>query len=254
MARSFPMSTVGRFSPDGRWYWDGDNWLQVSPDGNWVWPGSQWTVAPKVPGPGSEALSAPAVDVMVCFDTTGSMDHLIAPLVRQVGTFVEEAGSRGLDLRWGLIAFGDLRIPGDKVVRYPFTAEPKRFTKTLRAMPRFSGGGNVGETSLDALVTAATHPEWRPQAVHIGILLSDEAPKGFRTTLEETGRALREQRIVLFCVSIKHRSYSWLSQVTGGEWWDIDEPVPFDRIFERLARRVMTLASEMWPRPTSGSG
>ena len=254
MARSLPANTTGRFSPDGLWYWDGGRWLQVSPDGNWVWTGSQWVAAPQHPGPGGGGSNAPAVDVLVCFDTTGSMDDLIAPLVRQVATFVQEAATRDLDLAWGLIAFGDLRVPGDKVVRYPFTSDSRRFTKTLRAMPRFSGGGNVGETSLDALVTAATHPEWRPGSVHVGILLTDEAPRGVRTTLEDTGRALRERRIVLFCVSIKHRSYSWLAQVTGGEWWDIEEPVPFDRIFERLAHRVMTLASELWPRLSSGSG
>jgi hypothetical protein len=182
------------------------------------------------------------------------MDDLIAPLVRQVATFVLEAGTRDLDLAWGLIAFGDLRVPGDKVVRYPFTADSRRFIKTLRAMPRFSGGGNVGETSLDALVAAAAHPEWRPGAVHVGILLTDEPPRGLRTTLEDAGRALREKRILLFCVSIRHRSYTWLAQVTGGEWWDIEEPAPFDRIFERLARRVMSLASELWPRLSSGSG
>ena len=81
MARSLPANSTGRFSPDGRWYWDGGRWFQVSPDGNWVWTGSQWEAVSQHAGPGSGGSNAPAVDVLVCFDTTGSMDDLIAPLV-----------------------------------------------------------------------------------------------------------------------------------------------------------------------------
>ena len=237
---------VTALSSDGGSFWDGTAWLQVSDDGLWAWAGTRWI-------PIEQELSAddplsPAVDVLICFDTTGSMNDLIIPLVRQTSSFVREAADRQLDLHWSLVAFGDLRVPGDRVVRYPFTADTQVFTKALSHMPRFSGGGNIGETSLDALATAASHPAWRSNAARICVLLTDEPPRGLRISLEDAGRLLREQRIILFCVSIKHRSYSWLAQVTGGEWWDIEEPVPFERILERLAHRVMSLASEVWQR------
>lgn len=238
--------------PDSRWEAYGDHSLPTSPDDVWMSTGSQPIAAAGRPRQAAAGASMPAVDVLICFDTTGSMDDLIAPLVRQVATFVRESDARGLDLRWGLIAFGDLRVPGDKVVRYPFTDDRRKFVRALKGMPRFSGGGNRGETSLDALAAAARHPKWRPEAVHICVLLTDEVPRGVGVTLEECGRTLRERRVLLFCVSIRHRAYSWLAQVTGGEWWDIDQPVPFDEILARLARRVMTVATEVWPRLGSG--
>jgi hypothetical protein len=47
-----PPSRTPQISPDGRWIWDGKQWLpvanpssrplQVSPDGKWVWDGTRW--------------------------------------------------------------------------------------------------------------------------------------------------------------------------------------------------------------------
>lgn len=196
--------------------------------------------------------TGPDVDVLVCFDTTGSMSDKIAGLVAQTATFVREAATRQLNLRWGLIAFGDLRVPGDRIVQYPFTTNIKVFAKALRGMPTFLGGGNRSETSLDALSVAALHRGWSSQAVRMCILLTDEPSAGLEVDLETVGRQLRDRRIVVFCVSPDHRAYRWLAQVTGGEWWDIYERVPFDRLLERLARKMMQLAEKL--RPLLGSG
>lgn len=237
---------------DRRSFWNGSRWLEVSPDGKWAWDGEVWIAIPGQALATAKGSSYPAVDVLICFDTTGSMDGLIEPLTRQTAAFVAEAAARDLDLHWGLVAFGDLRVPEDKVVRYPFTSNAQTFSKQLKKMPRFSGGANCGETSLDALQAVATHSGWRADTVRICVLLTDEPPIGLRINLEDTGLNLRKQNIVVFCVSIEHRAYTWLSTITGGEWWNIEEPVPFDRMFGHLARRVMTLASEMWPRLAAG--
>ncbi|MFI5282310.1 MAG: hypothetical protein ACHQ0J_04185 [Candidatus Dormibacterales bacterium] len=51
-AGSGPPSSVRQVSPDGKWIWDGKQWLpftgpptgppRMSPDGRWVWDGKQW--------------------------------------------------------------------------------------------------------------------------------------------------------------------------------------------------------------------
>ena len=187
--------------------------------------------------------------VPICFDTTGSMNDLIIPLVRQTSSFVREAADRQLDLHWSLVAFGDLRVPGDRVVRYPFTADTQALTEgaephaqVLRRWQHWRDlARRPGHRRLPSCLAFQRCTHMRSPRTH-------EPPRGLRISLEDAGRLLREQRIILFCVSIKHRSYSWLAQVTGGEWWDIEEPVPFERILERLAHRVMSLASEVWQR------
>lgn len=202
--------------------------------------------------PGGTEEPGNGLDILICFDTTGSMDDKIASLVAQTATFVREAVSRRFDLRWALVAFGDLRVEGDRIMRYPFTPNAEDFTKALRTMPRFSGGANTGETSLDALSVAAGHDGWGSRTVRMCVLLTDEAPVGLNVDLEEVGRELRERQIVVFCVSPDHRAYRWLAQVTGGEWWDIYELVPFGRLLERLAKRMVQLAEQL--RPLLGPG
>ena len=50
-----PGSTT-RYSPDGRWWWDGSEWRPaLSPDGLWRWDGERW-----VPAQASGAAAAPA--------------------------------------------------------------------------------------------------------------------------------------------------------------------------------------------------
>lgn len=230
-------------SPDGRQWWSGTRWLPVSSDGMWRWDGHSWL---PLKG-GANGASRPSVEILVCFDTTGSMSDKIDSLVAQTTTFVREAASYKFDLGWSLIAFGDLRVPGDRIVRYPFIRDTDRFGRALRKMPRFLGGSNNTETSLDALSVAALHEGWSATAVRMCILLTDEPPAGLEVDLETVGRQLRERRIVAFCVAPDHRAYRWLAQVTGGEWWDIFEPVPFDRLLGRLAKRMMRLAQDLHP-------
>jgi len=234
-------------SPDGRFWWDGAQWLPISEDGRWRWNGTRWLPMASTARESASSAGHGGVDLLVCFDTTASMDDMIAGLIAQTATFVREAATRRLDLRYGLIAFGDLRVKGDRIETYPFTARPDEFAKWLRRMPRFSGGGNTGETSLDALLTATEHRGWGVDAVRMCILITDEPPVGMEVDLGTVGEQLRARRIVVFCVSPDHRAYRWLAEVTGGEWWDIFERVPFERLLERLANRVMKLAATILP-------
>lgn len=191
---------------------------------------------------------------MVCFDTTASMDDIIGALVRQTQAFVSEAATLGFGIRWGLVAFGDIRVAGDKIVRYPFTDDKDKFKAALKEMPRFSGGGNTGETCLDALGVVASHKGWRQSAPHLCVLLTDEPPVGVNVDLEAVGKQLRQNRIVTLCVAPDHKAYRWLAQVTGGSWWSIDEPIPYDQMLSVVAKRVAAIAGKMLPTLHSGDG
>jgi hypothetical protein len=230
-----------QLSPDGRQWWDGSRWLPISDDGRWRWDGSRWL-----------AVGEGGIDLLVCFDTTGSMDDKIPGLIAQTANFVQAASASHFNLRWGLIAFGDLRVDGDKIVQYPFTTSTPEFVGALRRMPSFLGGGNSGETSLDALYAAAQHRGWTSTSVRMTVLITDEPPVGLDVDLEMVGQAMREQRIVVFCVGPEHRAYRWLAKVTGGDFWDIYERVPFERILERLAKRMVKVAEQIRPLLSAG--
>jgi len=45
----------------------------------------------------------------------------------------------------------------------------------LRRLPRFSGGSNVGESSLEAVLAGLAKP-YRPDAVIVLVVLTDEPP------------------------------------------------------------------------------
>jgi hypothetical protein len=89
------------------------------------------------------------VDVCFVFDTTGSMSDKIDGLVQAMDRLVGELGRLALDWRVTTVAFGDLTIPGDRIVDdMPFVRTVKEASAQLRSMPRFSGGGNMGESSV----------------------------------------------------------------------------------------------------------
>jgi hypothetical protein len=44
------LAPVGDVSPDGKWLWDGHQWVStLSPDGTWRWNGTTWVAAPTTP-------------------------------------------------------------------------------------------------------------------------------------------------------------------------------------------------------------
>src|SRR5262249_28654759 len=134
---------------------------------------------PQHPGPvikvGGRVVSAPhgrGVDLVFVVDTTGSMSDKIDGLLATCHGFVDVLGSLQLSQRIAVVAFGDLTIPGDDIAVFGFTDNVERVKATLRGIPRYSGGGNLGESSLEALGRALALP-FRPGAVKVIILLTD---------------------------------------------------------------------------------
>lgn len=163
------------------------------------------------------------VDVCFVFDTTGSMSNKIEGLVHSLVDFVRELAQMSLDWRLSVVPFGDLTVPGDRIVNdNPFVTGVVQAERMLRTMPRFSGGRNDGESSLEA-VQAAMAKAYRPKSVKVLVVLTDEPP--LETSLLTAGQvrtAMVGEEFVCFVASPDlNRFRSWADR-SGGKWYPID--------------------------------
>lgn len=181
-------------------------------------------------------------DVSIVFDTTGSMSDKIDGLVACMTDFVDQLGRLSLDWRITVVPFGDLTIPGDRIeLERPFVRTVAQAKQQLRQMPRFSGGGNDGESSIEALLGATGKP-WRKGAVRIAVLLTDEPALGaHRSRLVLT--KLRSAEIITFIASPNYEYFrSWASG-TGGKWLEIGQSMDTRVLLDLLRGLVIDMAN-----------
>jgi hypothetical protein len=193
-----------------------------------------------------------AVDICFVFDTTGSMSNKIDGLVSCMVDFVGDLSRLSLDWRMTVVPFGDLTVPGDRVVA------DTRFVNThgdaavlLRTMPRFSGGGNLGESSLEAML-AAMGKHYRKGAVKILVVLTDESPlESPQLTTGLIHSLLLSQEFVCFVASPDLPSYRAWAETTGGKWYlirggvDTTSLLAFLRDLMRDVARVSNAVHEL---------
>jgi Ca-activated chloride channel family protein len=123
----------------------------------------------------------PAVDLMFAVDRTSSMTKEIEGVKDGIGQFAEEFNRRGLQSRTGLLAFGD-RLSRSRSEPHILSFNGERFTgdsEAFRAeVSRIEqvGGGDLPESSYDALAEAARQP-FRPDAKKIIVLITDAPPQ-----------------------------------------------------------------------------
>ena len=198
------------------------------------------------PGAKQEVGRGSAVDICFVFDTTGSMSDKIDGLIECMVDLVGELSRLSLDWRITTVPFGDLTVPGDRVVEdQPFVTDRESAVQQLRTMPQFSGGGNTGESSLEALLAALRKP-FRPQTVKVIILLTDEPALHSRELSPAVvGRALRQAEVITFVASPNLPYYQSWAQENGGRWYEIGSAMDTGAIVEflrALVRQVATVA------------
>jgi hypothetical protein len=131
--------------------------------------------------------------------------------------------------------------PGDRVdVELPFVASAAEARRQLRTMPRFSGGGNEGESSIEAVLGATAKP-WRPKAVRVILLLTDE-PALDAQRVEEVLGQLKSAEIVSFVASPDHAYYRSWAAGTGGKWAKISQSMDTREIINLLRGLVKDVA------------
>ncbi len=123
----------------------------------------------------------PQADIVFVLDVTSSMQWAIDDLKNGIGKFADTLAKARIDYRLGLVAFRDITVPGEKVevVEFRpgevFTSDGTVFREKVGAF-RASGGGDIPESSLEA-ITAATKMPIRKSATKVLLLITDAPPK-----------------------------------------------------------------------------
>lgn len=182
------------------------------------------------------------VDVVFAFDTTGSMSGFIDGLVSAMSSFVDVLQERGLDWRTTCVPFGDLLIPGDKVVStVPWATSVGAARSQLQSMPRFNGGGNFGESSYEA-VAVALRKKFRHNSIKIVILITDDEPHQHKYSTAQIITQLKEADALCFSVSHASQTYTKLVNETGGTLIPIGSSVNMSAIIDAFLRLADDLA------------
>lgn len=188
------------------------------------------------------------VDVVFVFDTTGSMGGFIDGLVAGMSRFIEVLAEKNLDWRMTAVPFGDLYIAGDKVVgNLPWVSNVSGAKSQLQNMPRFSGGGNGGESSFEGL-DAALRKKFRDGALKVVILITDDNPHQQEITTSAMSARCVEADALCFAVSYPIQPYSTIVSRTGGELIPITsifDPNTIIDAFMKVADNVATRSAKV---------
>jgi hypothetical protein len=196
-----------------------------------------------------ETTQGATVDICFVFDTTGSMSNKIDGLMQCTIDLVRDLAQVELDWRVTTVPFGDLTVPGDRIVSdQAFVRTREAAEQQIRHMPRFSGGGNDGESSAEA-VSAALAKDYRQRAVKVLVLLTDEpALFAAQVTSEGVARELRDAEVICFVASPDLQYYrSWATE-NGGEWFQIGSAMDTTsllRLLKSLVRQVVSVAKDV---------
>lgn len=187
------------------------------------------------------------VDIGFVFDTTGSMSDKIEALLETVARFADDLARLALDHRLALVSFGDLQVPTDKIEATDFTSDSARFKRWLKGIPRNSGGGNEGESSLEAISAALKLP-FRVGAVKVLIVITDEPAHQRDLRARTVTETLLKREILTFCVTPPLRYFQEMATRTGGRWFQVAADTDFRSIldiFRQLSREVAKVVSDV---------
>jgi hypothetical protein len=180
-------------------------------------------------------------DLTVCIDTTGSMSDKIEGLLQTCQRFVDQLAHRNVDWQAAVVAFGDLTVPGDRIVATAFSSDVGQVQGTLRRVPRFAGGANEGESSLEAVRAALSLKGYRSEAVRVLILITDEPALQHTVRARDVIAEVRHAGFLCFVVSPALAYFQQLARDCAGTWFEISARTDLSsilRIFDHVARDV----------------
>jgi len=163
------------------------------------------------------------VDFVFIIDKTGSMQHYINEIMRNITNFTNTLLSRGIDYRIGLVLFSD-----SVEKKYELTDNVFTFLGWLSGVQAF-GGKDEKENALEA-IKSASQLDFRKSANIVFVLITD-APyhqageKGdgqTNLTTEKIIALLEEKNIRMFCiVPTRLQQYELMARRTRGKTFDI---------------------------------
>lgn len=180
-------------------------------------------------------------DLVFVIDTTGSMNDKIDGLIESCESFVDRLATKRIDWAVAVVGFGDLTVEGDRIVATPFSSSAERVKALLRGLPRYSGGGNEGESSLEAVQAALRQPGFRADAMKVLVLITDEPALQKQLRPSTITGMLREAGAIVFVLSPDIKYFRSMALDTGGHWWKVESGGDFSKIlaaFDRIATQV----------------
>lgn len=161
------------------------------------------------------------VDVVFVLDTTGSMEDNIRGVRAYTNLFFEQLRLDSLDVAMGLVTFSDVRVREPDV--YGVTTKIDKIRNKLFDI-EFTGGSEIAESGLDALMAAVNEVEFRPEARKFFVLISDgtfhdaDYDGQSRYSLDELIEILKQHNITVDVVGIDYLPVKQLAYGTGGNW------------------------------------
>lgn len=189
------------------------------------------------------------VDLIIVFDTTGSMDSKIEALISQVQKFIDYPKKFGLEPSFTLISFGDLFVSGDKIsIELSNTEQVEAIKQALANMKRNAGGGNGGESSFEAILETQKIG-FRKDAIKVIILITDEPAHESNITYQQIQSYLQTRNFVFYAIATSDWYYQKLAEQNAGQWELISAKSSLNmlnKLFEKLAKDIATRADEIF--------
>lgn len=196
------------------------------------------------------------MDLVVSFDTTGSMYPVLAQVRNEVASFVTDMFNDIKDLRVGVIAHGDYC---DK--NKPYTIRIMDFTTDISKLCEFirstdkTYGGDADECYELVLNNARTTMSWEAGRNKVFVLIGDASPHGVnypdnKNNIDWTNEAglLNDLGVKIFAVhalsyyrSSSRRFYEGIANITGGKYLTLDQ---FDEVIDLIKATCMAEYSE----------
>lgn len=171
------------------------------------------------------------VDIVFCVDCTSSMGPCFTGLMQHLHEFVQGLQSENkVDYRLRLVEYRDLKID-EPIKAREFTSDAEEFRRQLGDLTP-SGGGDIPESTLDAIYTALNSP-WRPNKCHKAVIVFTDAPS--HPDLHESTVAAESDRDVETVINLLEAKRTWLYLVS------VEDP-----LYERLSGREKTIV-QLYP-------
>ena len=182
-----------------------------------------------------------SVDIVFVLDTTGSMSSHISDARTHIVEFAESMAVTGYDYSLGIITYGDdFNFPhGCDLI-----SDVDTFSDWMGAIGS-SGGADIPETALDAIMGAVDSIHWRTGALKVIIILTDacfcEVGAGCADchsiwTADEVATTLLDNGFMFFAATRSPIStgsccsaatamwlYQDIADSTGGSWFNLSE-------------------------------
>lgn len=196
------------------------------------------------------------IDLVVSFDTTGSMYPVLRQVRQEVEKFVKQMFSEFTDLRLGIIAHGDYCDAGDPytIINMELTRDEERLCKFVKEVKQ-TWGGDADECYELVLNSAHENMMWRPDADKIMIMIGDANPHGVyykqnerRLDWETEAKVLGKLGIRVFSVhalsyyrSSSKKFYETVAKTTDGIYLTLDQ---FNEIVDLIKATLYQQAGE----------